>query len=213
MEEIDAFIAEVGFPILIRPSYVLSGAAMNVCHSKEQMIEFLGLAAKVSKDFPVVVSEFMQGTKEIEFDAVAKNGEVVEYAISEHVEFAGVHSGDATLVFPRSEDLLRDSPPHQEGSQDHREGAEHLRPVQHPVPGQEQLRQGHRVQPPCVAQLPLCLKGLEAQLHRDRYPYHAGSRIHEAGQERLRHRLDRRQGFAVLLRPSAQCRPGCSASI
>ena len=91
MEEIDAFIAEVGFPILIRPSYVLSGAAMNVCHSKEQMIEFLGLAAKVSKDFPVVVSEFMQGTKEIEFDAVA---------ISEHVEFAGVHSGDATLVFP-----------------------------------------------------------------------------------------------------------------
>ena len=100
MEEIDAFIAEVGFPILIRPSYVLSGAAMNVCHSKEQMIEFLGLAAKVSKDFPVVVSEFMQGTKEIEFDAVAKNGEVVEYAISEHVEFAGVHSGDATLVFP-----------------------------------------------------------------------------------------------------------------
>lgn len=100
MEEIDTFIAEVGFPILIRPSYVLSGAAMNVCHSKEQMIEFLGLAAKVSKDFPVVVSEFMQGTKEIEFDAVAKNGEVVEYAISEHVEFAGVHSGDATLVFP-----------------------------------------------------------------------------------------------------------------
>ena len=100
MDEIDAFIAEVGFPILIRPSYVLSGAAMNVCHTKEQMIEFLGLAAKVSKDFPVVVSEFLQGAKEIEFDAVAKNGEVVEYAISEHVEFAGVHSGDATLVFP-----------------------------------------------------------------------------------------------------------------
>ena len=100
MEEIDEFIAEVGFPILIRPSYVLSGAAMNVCHSKEQMIEFLGLAAKVSKEYPVVVSEFLQGAKEIEFDAVAKNGEVVEYAISEHIEFAGVHSGDATLVFP-----------------------------------------------------------------------------------------------------------------
>ena len=100
MEEIDAFIEKVGFPILIRPSYVLSGAAMNVCHTKEQMIEFLDLAAKVSKEYPVVVSEFMQGTKEIEFDAVAMNGEVVEYAISEHIEFAGVHSGDATLVFP-----------------------------------------------------------------------------------------------------------------
>ena len=100
MEEIDEFIANVGFPILIRPSYVLSGAAMNVCHTKEQMIEFLGLAAKVSKEYPVVVSEFLQGAKEIEFDAVAKNGDVVEYAISEHIEFAGVHSGDATLVFP-----------------------------------------------------------------------------------------------------------------
>ena len=85
---------------ILGPSYVLSGAAMNVCHTKEQMIEFLGLAAKVSKEYPVVVSEFMQGTKEIEFDAVARNGEVVEYAISEHIEFAGVHSGDATLVFP-----------------------------------------------------------------------------------------------------------------
>ncbi len=100
MDEIDGFIGKVGFPILIRPSYVLSGAAMNVCYSKEQMVEFLGLAAKVSKEYPVVVSEFLQGAKEIEFDAVAMNGEVVEYAISEHIEFAGVHSGDATLVFP-----------------------------------------------------------------------------------------------------------------
>lgn len=100
IEEIDAFIEKVGFPILIRPSYVLSGAAMNVCYSKEQMIEFLDLAAKVSKEHPVVVSEFLQGAKEIEFDAVARNGEVVEYATSEHIEFAGVHSGDATLVFP-----------------------------------------------------------------------------------------------------------------
>ena len=100
MEEIDAFIAEVGFPLLVRPSYVLSGAAMNVCHNKEQMIDFLDLAAKVSKEHPVVVSEFLTEAKEVEFDAVARNGEVVEYAISEHVEFAGVHSGDATLVFP-----------------------------------------------------------------------------------------------------------------
>ncbi|RRD59614.1 carbamoyl-phosphate synthase (glutamine-hydrolyzing) large subunit [Tannerella forsythia] len=100
MDEIDAFIREVGFPILIRPSYVLSGAAMNVCHTKEQMIEFLNIAAQVSKEYPVVVSEFLQDAKEIEFDAVAQNGEIVEYAISEHIEFAGVHSGDATLVFP-----------------------------------------------------------------------------------------------------------------
>ena len=99
-DEIDAFVDEVGFPVLIRPSYVLSGAAMNVCYDKDQMHTFLTMAAKVSKEFPVVVSVFMQNAKEIEFDAVAKNGEVVEYAISEHVEFAGVHSGDATLVFP-----------------------------------------------------------------------------------------------------------------
>ena len=98
--EIDAFIEKVGFPVLIRPSYVLSGAAMNVCHTREQVETFLKLAAKVSKEYPVVVTEFLQDAKEIEFDAVAQNGEVVEYAISEHVEFAGVHSGDATLVFP-----------------------------------------------------------------------------------------------------------------
>ncbi|OCW93561.1 carbamoyl phosphate synthase large subunit [Macellibacteroides sp. HH-ZS] len=98
--EIDAFIEKVGFPVLIRPSYVLSGAAMNVCHTREQVETFLKLAAKISKEYPVVVTEFLQDAKEIEFDAVAQNGEVVEYAISEHVEFAGVHSGDATLVFP-----------------------------------------------------------------------------------------------------------------
>lgn len=99
-EDIHKFVEEVGFPVLIRPSYVLSGAAMNVCYDYEQMHEFLGQAAKVSKEYPVVVSEFMQNTKEIEFDAVARNGKIVEYAISEHVEYAGVHSGDATLVFP-----------------------------------------------------------------------------------------------------------------
>ena len=99
-EDIDKFVAEVGYPVLIRPSYVLSGAAMNVCYDKEQVHTFLTVAAKVSKDHPVVVSSFLQNAKEIEFDAVANNGEIVEYAISEHVEFAGVHSGDATLVFP-----------------------------------------------------------------------------------------------------------------
>ena len=99
-DDIDSFVEEVGFPVLIRPSYVLSGAAMNVCYDYEQMHRFLGQAAKVSKEFPVVISQFLQNAKEIEFDAVARNGEIVEYAISEHIEFAGVHSGDATLVFP-----------------------------------------------------------------------------------------------------------------
>jgi carbamoyl-phosphate synthase large subunit len=99
-DDIDSFVETVGFPVLIRPSYVLSGAAMNVCYDYEQMHRFLGQAAKVSKEYPVVISQFLQNAKEIEFDAVARNGEIVEYAISEHIEFAGVHSGDATLVFP-----------------------------------------------------------------------------------------------------------------
>ncbi|MCG8702227.1 MAG: carbamoyl-phosphate synthase (glutamine-hydrolyzing) large subunit [Bacteroidales bacterium] len=100
IDDIHDFVDEVGFPVLIRPSYVLSGAAMNVVSNKEEMEHFLNLAAKVSKQYPVVVSEFIQQAKEIEIDAVAKNGELVVYAISEHVEFAGVHSGDATMVFP-----------------------------------------------------------------------------------------------------------------
>jgi len=99
-EDIKEFIKEVGYPVLVRPSYVLSGAAMNVCYSDEELDRFLNMATEVSKDYPVVVSQFMQDTKEIEFDAVAQQGEIVEYAISEHIEFAGVHSGDATLVFP-----------------------------------------------------------------------------------------------------------------
>ncbi len=100
IEDMKEFVDKVGYPVLVRPSYVLSGAAMNVCYNEEELHEFLKMAADVSKEFPVVVSQFMMETKEIEFDAVAQNGEVVEYAISEHVEFAGVHSGDATLVFP-----------------------------------------------------------------------------------------------------------------
>ena len=100
LEDVKGFVEKVGYPVLVRPSYVLSGAAMNVCYDEEELENFLKMAAEVSKEYPVVVSQFLQNTKEIEFDAVAQNGEVVEYAISEHVEFAGVHSGDATLVFP-----------------------------------------------------------------------------------------------------------------
>jgi carbamoyl-phosphate synthase large subunit len=100
MEAIDEFVSEVGFPILVRPSYVLSGAAMNVCSNEEELTRFLKLAANVSKQHPVVVTEFIQEAKEIEMDAVAQNGEIKLYAISEHIEFAGVHSGDATIQFP-----------------------------------------------------------------------------------------------------------------
>ena len=100
MEDIDRFIERVGFPVLVRPSYVLSGAAMNVCSNEDELKRFLQLAAKVSEDHPVVVSKFIEHAKEIEMDAVAKNGEVIAYAISEHIEFAGVHSGDATIQFP-----------------------------------------------------------------------------------------------------------------
>ena len=100
MDDVKKFIDEVGYPVLVRPSYVLSGAAMNVCHNDDELKRFLELASEVSKEYPVVISQFMHETNEIEFDAVAKCGEIVEYAISEHVEFAGVHSGDATMTFP-----------------------------------------------------------------------------------------------------------------
>lgn len=100
LEAIDEFVAEVGFPVLVRPSYVLSGAAMNVCSNEDELTRFLRLAANVSKRHPVVVSEFIQQAKEIEMDAVAQDGEIKLYAISEHIEFAGVHSGDATIQFP-----------------------------------------------------------------------------------------------------------------
>ena len=100
LDDVKGFIGKVGYPVLVRPSYVLSGAAMNVCYDEEELTRYLQMASEVSKEYPVVVSQFMQNTKEIEFDAVAQNGEIVEYAISEHIEYAGVHSGDATLVFP-----------------------------------------------------------------------------------------------------------------
>ena len=100
MQDIDAFVERVGFPVLVRPSYVLSGAAMNVCSNKDELEKFLQLAANVSEDHPVVVSKFIEHAKEIEMDAVARDGEILAYAISEHIEFAGVHSGDATIQFP-----------------------------------------------------------------------------------------------------------------
>ena len=100
MDDVDKFISKVGFPVLVRPSYVLSGAAMNVCYDEEQLTHFLSLASAVSQEHPVVISKFMDRCKEIEFDAVADEGEILAYAISEHIEYAGVHSGDATIQFP-----------------------------------------------------------------------------------------------------------------
>jgi len=100
IDDIFSFVDQIGFPVLIRPSYVLSGAAMNVVSNRNELLHYLDLAAQVSKQYPVVVSEFIENAKEIEIDAVAKDGEIIAYAISEHVEFAGVHSGDATMVFP-----------------------------------------------------------------------------------------------------------------
>ena len=100
MEDVNAFIQRVGYPVLVRPSYVLSGAAMNVCSNQDELERFLQVAANVSKKHPVVISKFMQNTKEVEMDAVARDGEIIAYAISEHIEFAGVHSGDATIQFP-----------------------------------------------------------------------------------------------------------------
>jgi len=100
MDDVNAFIDKVGFPVLVRPSYVLSGAAMNVCSNQDELERFLKLAANVSHKHPVVISKFLQHAKEVEMDAVAREGEIVADAISEHIEFAGVHSGDATIQFP-----------------------------------------------------------------------------------------------------------------
>ena len=100
IEDVYKFTEEVGFPVIVRPSYVLSGAAMNIVSNSNELDHFLEMAAQVSKQYPVVVSQFIEDAKEIEMDAVARDGEIICYAISEHVEFAGVHSGDATMLFP-----------------------------------------------------------------------------------------------------------------
>ena len=134
MDDIQRFIDRVGFPVLVRPSYVLSGAAMNVCSNNDELERFLKLAANVSEDHPVVVSQFIEHAKEVEMDAVARDGEIIAYAISEHIEFAGVHSGDATIQFPPQKLLLRDHTPHQACKPQDCPGTPYLRSVQHTVP-------------------------------------------------------------------------------
>lgn len=144
LEDIYTFVDEVGFPLLIRPSYVLSGAAMNVVSNREELVHFLELAAEVSKDHPVVVTEFIEQAKEVEIDAVAQHGEIKAYAISEHVEFAGVHSGDATIVFPAQNYTwkpcggLKDCPCYCERT-------EYFRAFQYAIPGQRQRYQSDRM--------------------------------------------------------------------
>ena len=123
IDEIYKFVDVVGFPVLIRPSYVLSGAAMNVVSNRDQLGHFLNLAAHVSKEHPVVVSEFIENAKEIEIDAVAKDGEIIAYAISEHVKFAGVHSGRCYHRFPASEIIYRNNQENKENIEKNRQSA------------------------------------------------------------------------------------------
>ena len=165
VEKAYEFVERVDFPVLVRPSFVLSGAAMSVCMNEEHLRQCLGRAAMISSEYPVVVSKFVLGAKEIEFDAVADHGEIINYAISEHVEHAGVHSGDATAA-ALDEAVHGDGAAHPLHRARDREGAAHHGPVQHPAAGEEQRREGDRVQPARVAHLPLHQQDLRLQLHR-----------------------------------------------
>ena len=177
LDDVKQFIAKVGYPVLVRPSYVLSGAAMNVCYDEEELTRFLQMASEVSKEYPVVISQFMQETKEIEFDAVANQGEIVEYAISEHIEYAGVHSGDATLVFPAQQIYFSTARQIKKIS---RRIAQELN-ISGPFNIQFLARKNE-------------VKVIECNLR--------------AGQIGFRHRPHRCKSFPILIRPSAECRPG-----
>ena len=145
LSDIYDFVKEVGYPVLVRPSYVLSGAAMNVCSNNTELEQFLQLAANVSKKHPVVVSEFIQNAKEIEMDAVARNGEVLIYAISEHIEFAGVHSGDATIQFPPQKLYVETMRRIKKVAGQIAQALNISGPFQYPIFSQKQRYQGHRV--------------------------------------------------------------------
>jgi carbamoylphosphate synthase large subunit len=148
-----------GYPVLVRPSYVLSGAAMSVAREKNELLRILARAKAISPEHPVVVSKFETHARELEIDAVADGGEIVLWAISEHVEDAGVHSCDATLVLPPTVALHRDHTPSAQDRPRAGQGAAHHRPLQRAVLSQTQYGEGHRVQPARVAQLPLRLQG------------------------------------------------------
>ena len=208
MEDIDDFVARVGFPLLVRPSYVLSGAAMNVCSNYDELKRFLQLAANVSEDHPVVVSKFIEHAKEIEMDAVARDGEIMAYAISEHIEFAGVHSGDATIQFPPQKLYVETMRRIKRIS---RQIAESLH-INGPFNIQFMARENDIYVIECNLRasrsLPVCLEGPEAQPHRLGHEDHARRARGEAEEESLRPRLCRYQGQPVLLQPLAEGRPG-----
>ena len=195
MNDIHSFIRDVGFPVLVRPSYVLSGAAMNVCSNDTELEQFLKLAAEVSKKHPVVVSEFIQHAKEIEFDAVADHGTVIAYAISEHIEFAGVHSGDATIQFPPQKMYV--------------ETARRIKKIARKIAEALKISGPFNIQ---FLAKENDIKVIECNLRASRsFPF--VSKVldrregHSSREERLRYRLRGREGLPVLILPSAEGRP------
>lgn len=206
MDDIQQFISRVGFPVLVRPSYVLSGAAMNVCSNQEELERFLKLAANVSKKHPVVVSRFMQHAKEVEMDAVAKDGEIIAYAISEHIEFAGVHSGDATIQFPPQKLYV--------------ETARRIKKISKQIAKELHISGPFNIQ---FLAKENDIKVIECNLRASRsFPFiskvlkinliELATRIMlpasgETGQEPLRPRLRRHQSISILIQPLAEGRP------
>ena len=179
MDDINEFVDEVGFPVLVRPSYVLSGAAMNVCSNQEELERFLKLAANVSKKHPVVVSQFIEHAKEVEMDAVAQNGEIVAYAISEHIEFAGVHSGDATIQFPPQKLYVETVRRIKRIS---REIAKALN-ISGPFNIQYLAKDNDRMQPACQPLFPVCQQGIEDKLYRTGNESNAWPACRKTGKE------------------------------
>ena len=207
-EDALSFARAVGYPVLVRPSYVLSGAAMGVASNDTELDRFLQRATKVSPLHPVVISKFLENARELELDAVASCGELVVSAVCEHVENAGVHSGDATLVLPPQRTYLETVRRIRRISARIAASAADPRPVQHPVPGEGQRGERDRVQPARLAELPVRLEGPARELHRARHRGDDGPP--GAGVQRLGDgsRLRRRQGAAVLVHPPGRRRPG-----
>ena len=205
--EAKRFARTIGYPVLIRPSYVLSGAAMSVVFNEDYLDRYLQKASRVSPEYPVVISKFILNAKEIELDAVADRGEVVASAIVEHVENAGVHSGRRDHGPAAPEALHRDDPPHPRDRPRDRPGPRDHRALQHPVHRQGQRHQGHRVQPPGLALLPVRLQGGPDELRRAGRGRHHGPRRPQR-QDDPRPELRRRQGAAVLVLPAQGRRPG-----
>ena len=196
-----------GFPVLVRPSYVLSGAAMSVAHEHHELARILRKAKAISPEHPVVISKFEEDAREIEIDLVANQGELVLWAVSEHVEDAGVHSGDATLVLPPVDMTIPTLGQVRRIAQQIAKEAAGHRPLQHPVAASRRDRQGDRVQPPRVKESALRIQGHRAQLRQSGHPHHAGGRSGDGAPSALRTRARGRQGAAVLVLAAGRRRP------